>query len=201
MMYAILFLFSQLFAEAHIDILKGNEIASKASPIIEYINEIYQNPPYLYAGDDEKYREYLLEYMNDPEAVAQIVTDKDKIVGIALGIPLDRSRNLYKQPFQITKNLYYIGEFGLDAAYRGKGLEDKLLKNIEAVAKEKGYNTLAIWELSPSSPSEKSPLLPLSFWEKSGFKEHPELRFLIYWTHIDEEKETEHKAVYWLKSI
>lgn len=199
MIYFILLFFTSLAADVHIETLKGKEIASKIEPVTQYIDQLYREPPFLYAGNDQEYKAYLLEFSNDPEAYLNLVLDNQKIVGVALGIPLSHSRDLYKHPFKDVKGIYYIGEFGLNMPYRGKGLEESLLRKLESEAKNKGYHTLAIWELD-KSPSDKSPLLPFSFWEKEGYLQHPELSFDISWTNIGEEKESEHKAIYWLKT-
>lgn len=199
MIYLILLFFTSLAADVHIETLKGKEIAAKIEPVTQYINRLYREPPFLYAGNDQEYKAYLLEFSNDSEASLNLVLDNQKIVGVALGIPLSHSRDLYKHPFKDVKGIYYIGEFGLNMPYRGKGLEESLLRKLELDARNKGYHTLAIWELD-KSPSAKSPLLPFNFFEKEGYLQHPELTFDISWTNIGEEKESEHKAIYWLKT-
>lgn len=187
-------------AEPKIETYKGKEIASKIDPIIQYINTIYREPPFLYNGQDADYKTYLNEYANDPDAYLNVVMDNNTLVGLSLGMPLSRSRDLYKLPFKQVDGIYYAGEFGLNPSYQGKGLENELIKWLEKEAKSKGYDTMAFWELD-SSPSKKSPLLPFAFWEKQGYKHHPELGFKISWTNIGEDKESEHTAVYWLKKL
>lgn len=200
MIYMLLMLFTVLSAEIQIETYKGKEIGQKIEPTIQFINQIYRDPPFLYNGNDAEYRAYLMEYAHNDESYLNLIMNNDKIVGVALGIPLSHSRELYKQPFKDVKGIYYIGEFGLNPSYRNKGYEDQLIKKLESEAKAKGYRTLAIWELE-KTPSANSPLLPFAFWEKQGFKRHPEFSFNINWTNLGDTKESNHEATYWLKPL
>ena len=155
--------------------------------------------PYLYNGDDAGYEEYLESYCKVKGAIVCLAFDTDKVIGLATGMPMQETREIYQQTFLKNgydlESLYYLGEFGVQKEYQGRGVEEALYAEIAAVAQDRSKK-LCLWELSSDLPRGYIP--NSTFWEKIGFIHHPELYFTIVWTNIGDAIESEHLAEYWV---
>ncbi len=199
--------FSALNADDGINIqaFRGQEITPFTKNIVQLVDKIYREAPYFYNGDDEGYTVYLESYSRSNDALICLVFDGTRIVGIAAGIPFSQTRDLYKKPL-LDKGydlnaLFYVGEFGLNPEYQGRGIEDKMYQKLADFAKDqKSYKTMAMWQLD-SSASHQGYITPETFWKTIGFVRKPELNFEISWTNIDDTVETPHQAIYWLKNL
>lgn len=193
-----------------IEKMQGTQIDPYLAEIIQFVTKMYRDYPYLYNGDDAGYQQYLNTYAQAKEGVIFVAFDGKKIVGVASGMPMADSRDIFKPTLvrhgYSIKNIYYIGEFGVSPEYHGKGIESTLMSKMEQFIKEhKQYNTISLWELNPASSSQtqRAPThFPNGiFLQNNGFAYHPELNFIVHWTNINEKHESPHLAVYWLKDL
>ena len=193
--------------EIKIECFRGDHIRPYTDKIIPFVDRIYRESPYFYNGDDEGYQAYLETYATTTDGMICLAFDEKTIIGIAAGMPMGKTRDIYQKPFldhgHPLGSFYYLGEFGLRPDYHGKGIEEEMLKKMEAfVVKEGKYKNCCLWEIQGPSPSSAKRYIPKNdFWTKNGFSRHSELNFLIYWTNIDEKKESPHLAVYWIKEM
>jgi GNAT superfamily N-acetyltransferase len=199
-----------LFANTiKVETFHGKEISSHTQQIINLCNMIYREYPYLYNGDDADYTSYLesLSQLND--AIICLAFDDKKAVGLAIGIPMSETRDVYKPPLikqgYDLNSVFYLGEFGLKPEYRGQGIEEAMYRKIEDFAKKSGkFNTLCLWEIDNSSNSQQQPLgyIPRDdFWKNLNFVRHQDLNFVLFWQNINDNHETPHLAVYSIKKL
>lgn len=192
-----------------IETFHGDEIVPYTQDIIKLCDMIYRQYPYLYNGDDAGYTSYLESYAQSKGSIICLAFDGKKAVGIAAGMPLVESREIYQEPLKKhgydLSTLFYQGEFGLMPEYRSQGIEEAMYQKLENFAKESGkYKMIAFWEIESSAPPQQRPddFIPKDpFWKRLGFIRFSELNFNIFWTNFNEKTESPHLAVYWLKKI
>jgi hypothetical protein len=195
-------------APIRIETLQGSQITPYIPEIVQLCDRIYREPPYLYNGADGGYESYLHSYAQSDRAIICLAFEEEKLVGIAAGMPMTHTRELYQSPFlnqgYDLSTLFYLGEFGLKAQYQGRGIEEAMYAQIENFASS--FKAICFWEISGSPGLEKQStgyegyLLQDSFWKKLGALRHSELNFEIFWTHIHDLQPSSHAAVYWMKS-
>lgn len=180
-----------------IEVFHGPEIAPYIKDIASLCNSIYRDAPYLYNGEDADYNTYVESYTESNDTIICLAFDQQEIIGLALGMPMEQSRDLYK-PTLIEhgfdlQTMYYFGEFGLRNGYQNRGIEISLYAHMEKTIRESGaFDKIAIWEIEGSKNK---------FLSEFGFLLHPELNFHISWTHIGDTQETEHLATYSIKNL
>lgn len=189
-----------------LQILKGHEIAPHVKEIVQFVNNIYRNPPYFYNGDDAGYEAYLESFPNLGDVIVCLALEDKKVIGIAVGLPMPK-REIYQEPLlkhgYDLNRLFYLGEFGLKPEYQGRGIEATMYQNIEdnAIGSSR-YNKICFWEIESTSTQNNPSYFPSNdFWKQLGFIRHPELNFQIFWTNIGDTKDSAHKAVYWMKNL
>lgn len=197
-----------LAADLKIETYQGPEIAPYTQQIVKLVDTIYRQYPYLYNGDDAGYIDYLDSYARSKNAIICLVFDGNKIVGIAAGMPMTEAREIYWEPLKKhgydLNTLFYQGEFGLLPAYHNQGVEEAMFHKVEEFVRKGPYKSIAFWEVeSSTSPSQRPEnYLPSDpFWKRLGFIRYSELNFNMFWTNINEKKESPHLAVYWLKPL
>lgn len=207
----IFFSFLSLTAKdsVRLETLRGAEIAPHIREIVDLCGMIYSEYPYLYNGEDVDYTSYLESYAESNDAVICFAFDGDKAIGFAAGIPMSKSRDLYKQT--LLENgydidaLFYLGEFGLKPEYRWHGIEEAMYQEIENYARKGGcFETICIWEIDDTINTQQKPPGYISkdrLWNKLGLVQRPLLHFQMFWTNINDTMESPHLAVYWTKNL
>lgn len=198
--------FGSLGAQVQINVLQGEMIAPYAQEIGQFCAQIYRAAPYYYNGDDTDYEAYLQSYAQEPDSIVCIASDEGQLVGLAAGMPMSKTRPIYQQPLQAAglslEALFYLGEFGLQPEYQGRGLEETMLQEVEQFATHGYYQSLCVWELDGAQVDEKESYVPTaSFWSWCDFRLYPELNFNLNWTNIGDSAESPHTAYYWIKSL
>jgi GNAT superfamily N-acetyltransferase len=189
-----------------LEVLHGQEIAPCVKEIVQFVNKIYRNYPYLYNGDDAGYEAYLESFPNLDDVTVCLAFAGAEVVGIAVGLPMPE-RDVYQETLlehgYDLKELFYLGEFGLKPEYQGQGIELTMYQNIEHAANKKGqFKKICFWEIEgPLGQATPSYFPRDDFWKQLGFIRHPELNFQIFWTNIGDTSESAHKAVYWMKNL
>lgn len=198
-----------LNAVIRVETFQGHQITPYIHKIVQLCDKMYREYPYFYNGDNEGYQSYLESYAQSKDAIISLAFEGEKAVGIAAGIPMSKTRNLYQQTLlehgYNLHTLFYLGEFGLKAEYQGQGIEETLYRNIENYVNKDGhFSAICFWEIDDSLNSRQKQLgylLKDDFWKRLGFVRRPELNFLIFWTNINETQESAHSAVYWMKNM
>lgn len=191
-------------------VLQGAVINSRVKDITDLSLIIYREYPYLYEGTQEEYLPLIQHYAQSENSIACLLLDDEKPIGIAIGMPMNVMRENYKQPILHSEavnidSLFYLGEFLLLEAYRGKGFGKQMYREFERLVKEKGnFTTLCFCKISEF---ESHPLMPVKykplddFWIKLGFEKVENLNFSVVWRNVDEVEDSPHHLVYWMKAL
>jgi GNAT superfamily N-acetyltransferase len=192
-----------------IETFRGKEITPHIDEIVNLWSKIYRDYPYLYDGEDAIYKAHLSGYAKLNDSIICVVFDNKKAVGLAIGIPLTQTREIYQEVFlekgYELQSIFYLSEFGLQPDYRGKGVEEKMYQKIEDFVLQNGkFKMICFWEINNSliSPQKRSGYVPKEkFWNQLDFTRHKELSFHVHWTNINAKEKTPHLATYWIKIL
>ena len=139
-----------------------------------------------------------------------LALDAGKVVGMSTGIPMISETDEVKAPFLNAgydiNRIFYFGESVLDKAYRGQGIGVRFFEEREAHAqKERGkfdYCTFCAVERPADHPRRPSDYVPLNqFWNKRGYRHHPELFTSFTWQDLDETSKSPKTLSFWIREI
>lgn len=154
---------------------------SKVEPYLEALAQlriaVFQEYPYLYAGDLAYEADYLRHYAQTPDSLLVIAQDGQQIVGVATGMPLLHQPEAVQAPFRPSpypiEAVFYYGESVLLPSYRGRGIGVAFFHEREAFARRLARFQWASFcavvrpATHPQKPVDYSPLN--AFWQKRGF--------------------------------
>lgn len=190
--------------------LRGKNMEQYIDDVVRLRLEAFSEYPYLCeATAEEEYQCVERSYMKVPESLTVLIFDKDRVVGVATGLPLHKANVKIQSSFVNAgypiDEIFYLGELVLEKGYRGKNLGHKLYQSFENYVRENtACRTIAFCEVERP---QNDPLRPSnyiskdSFWLKLGFIKHPELRTQFNWKIIGEEHLSIQPMVFSLKSI
>jgi GNAT superfamily N-acetyltransferase len=195
----------------HLEIFQGESIIPYVKDIADLSVRIYKEYPYLYEGTEEEYLPFIEHYTQFNEGIACILFDSAKPIGVAIGMPMNEMREKYKDPFvnarpqESCDEVFYLGEVLLLKAHRGQGLGKKMYLELERKIQEnKIMKKVCFCKIDET---KRDPLMPNGykpldgFWKKLGFHKCEDIRVTVYWCNVNEESESPHEMVYWLKSF
>ena len=170
---------------------------------------VFRDFPYLYDGTMEYEQKYLRTYLQCPQAVVVVAFAGAEVVGCSTAIPMAFEEANFQRPF-IDKGydparVFYCAESVLRPEYRGQGAGVRFFEEREAHARELGgFEWYAFCSVvrpvdHPLRPPGYEPLD--RFWEKRGYRKHPELRASYTWKDIDQPVETAKALEFWLKAV
>lgn len=170
---------------------------------------VFQEFPYLYAGDIAYELEYIQTYAQSEHAFFFAVYQDEVMIGAATCIPMEDETQAVKQPFLDAgypiSEVFYFGESILLPAYRGMGLGHLFFEEREQYARQ--FQSIRTVCFCAVQRTENHPLKPevvfekKDFWNKKGFIERPELVCEMEWKDLDKENSDFKKLTFWTKSI
>ena len=169
---------------------------------------VFRDFPYLYDGTMAYEQTYLQTYVRCPQAVVVVAFAGDEVVGCATGIPLAFAEDAFKRPFveqgYDPAQIFYCAESVLRPEYRGQGIGVRFFEEREAYAQSLGgfaWTSFCSVVRPPEHPLRPAEYEPLDrFWEKRGYRKHPELSASYSWKDLDQKAETSKRLEFWLKS-
>lgn len=169
---------------------------------------VFREFPYLYDGNPDYERTYLSTYARSEGSVFVLAFDGDDVVGASTGTPMATETEEVKAPFLKAgydpASFFYFGESVLLPAYRGSGIGLAFFERREAQAHTLGLShcTFCAVERPDDHPRRPSDYTPLNaFWQKRGYRHHPELRTTFSWRDLDEAAESPKPLSFWIKTI
>ncbi|MCF6369277.1 GNAT family N-acetyltransferase [Rhizobium halophilum] len=169
---------------------------------------VFRDFPYLYHGDSDYERQYMETYARSQGSVFVLAIDHDAVVGASTGTPMAAETDEVKAPFLASgrdpNDYFYFGESVLLPAYRGHGIGLAFFAEREAQARLLGlrYTTFCAVERPLDHPRRPADYVPLDdFWEKRGYRHHPELRTTFTWRDLDEARESPKPLSFWIKDL
>ncbi|MBA3722508.1 MAG: GNAT family N-acetyltransferase [Parachlamydiaceae bacterium] len=207
-----LFIFSQvdLFAaneNIHMDVFKGKQISPYVGAMASLAAITFKEPPYLYDGSIDGYMPFFQNYANTDTAVACLLFDGSRLIGMTAGVALDKARQFYQQPFlhkgYDLRSIYNLGEVLVLKEYRGRGYGKELYKNLEnTVRRMPQFHTMTFCTY-PDNWSIKNNLEDTNetFWKNAGFVENRDIYVILDWINIGQKVSTPHKLFFWMKPL
>jgi len=199
--------------EIKIQTIIGNNISSYIDSIAEFRINVFKEFPYLYQGNVEGERKYLVNYANDPQATLIVAKVNSKLVGIATGIPLNASLHLLddirielsKKSFD-PKKFYYCGEMIILEDYRNQGLGAKLYEQQKSQIQCWGFTYFCALTVKRSTTHPLKPKNYIdikNFLDKIGYKKFG-FELPCHWPTIlssGKVKNIKNKLILWTKEI
>ncbi len=194
--------------ELQIRRFSGSDLNKYIDNIAQLRIEVFRDFPYLYDGTMEYERNYLQTYIRCPEAVVVVAFADSEVVGASTGIPMQFEEPGFQQPFldhgYDPNGIFYCAESVLRRDFRGHGLGVKFFEEREAHARSlRSFDYFCFCavvrpENHPLRPAGYEPLD--RFWEKRGYRKHPELGAYYSWKDLDQPDSTSKRLEFWLKS-
>ncbi len=138
-----------------------------------------------------------------------LVTDGARVVGASTALPLADETEACRRPFLEAgwdvERIFYYGESLLLPAYRGAGHGVRFFVEREAHARRLGrFDWCAFCAVQrphdhPRRPVDYQPLD--EFWNRRGYRHHPELHTEYRWRDLDEANESAKPMSFWLKRL
>ena len=188
-------------------VIKGKEVRKYLDDIAYLRVTIFREWPYLYDGDLDSEKKYMVGYATSDEGIYAIAKDNGKVVGAVTGLPVCDYLDEIKAPFLkegITMDgVFYLGEMLLLKEYRGKSLGKQMHQEFERLVKEK-YQKIILCEIHrmKNDPRKPPSYYTLdSFWDQLGYRKLPNWEVHFSYKEIESAKETPHPMHFREKSL
>lgn len=171
--------------------------------------EVFKGYPFLSTISLEDEMAYLRKFIQHKDAIAILVFDGPKIVGVSIGAPFEMQEADLLRPFQ-EKGLnpasyFYFGQSTLLEPYRGRGVGHHFFDIREQHAKNlKKFTAICFISIVrlPHHPLASPDHSSISiFWEKRGYVKRPDLIYYKSWKDINEPKESTKTLMFWTKDL
>ena len=185
--------------------LTGASIKTYIPSIVKIHAEVLKEFPYLRLSDSEEDIRYLKRLSQSKDAIAILVFDGPKIVGVSTGCPLEKTMTPFQKPFlendHAIADYYYFGVSALLKQYRGRGIAHHFFDLREQHVKQlKKYKKICFSTvIRNKKPHDYTPLD--AFWKKRGYIEHKDLITHFSWREIDEKESSPKPLNFWIKEV
>ena len=189
-------------------VLTGPGIASALDDLAQLRIAVFRDWPYLYDGDLDYERRYLGAYRDSADAILVAAFDRDRIVGMATGTPMEDHAEDFAAPVAPTgfplDQVFYCAESVLLPAYRGQGAGHAFFDAREAHGRALGRRYAAFCAVMrpddhPLRPAAYRPLD--AFWRKRGYAALDGVQARFRWKDIDQPAEADHPLQFWIKPL
>ncbi|MDD5033672.1 MAG: GNAT family N-acetyltransferase [Methylococcaceae bacterium] len=189
--------------------LSGPELEPWLADVARMRITVFRDFPYLYDGTLEYEEKYLQTYLKSQDSIIILALDGDRVIGASTGLPMADETEEFRQPFieqgYDPAKVFYCAESVLLKEYRGKGIYKHFFTGRESHARKLGRFDWCCFcgvQRPPNHPLRPQGFVSLdAVWTKFGYVRHPELRAFYDWKDVDQEDETSHEMVFWLKPI
>lgn len=171
--------------------------------------EVFAEYPFLYVGDLEYEQRYLNKFLTMKDGIVVAAMDGEDLIGISTGYPFiydaENLQKLFISSHRKPEEYFCFGESVLKKSYRGLGLGRKFFEEREHHVKQLGHYKYICFYTStrplddPQRPSDYRPLAP--FWNRMGYREHPELLGTVSYQEIGEAEESPKQMIFWIKEL
>lgn len=192
-----------------IRLLHGGAIAPHINDLAHLRLTVFREFPYLYDGTLDYEARYLATYAESEESLFVLALDGERVVGASTGLPMADETEEFQRPFReqgwAPERIFYFGESVLLPEYRGSGLGVRFFAEREDYARRLArfdHCAFCAVERPADHPRRPPGYQPLDeFWERRGYRHHPELRTEYHWRDLDEDTESAKPMSFWLKEL
>lgn len=192
-----------------IQLLRGPEIAPYIDDLARLRINVFREFPYLYEGSHAYEAQYLATYLRSADSLCVLVRDGGQVVGASTALPLANETSEFQQPFVAAgwdiERIFYCAESVVLPAWRGLGLGVRFFAEREAHARRLGcfdWCAFCAVERPADHPRRPAGYRPLNeFWQRRGYRHHPELHTHYHWRDLDEVEESAKPMSFWLKEL
>lgn len=171
--------------------------------------EVFRDWPYLYDGDMDYERGYLLNLVESSRSALILAEADGQIVGASTAMPLEDEHENFKRPFEALgmdlSKVYYLAESVLLPAYRGQGIGHRFFDLREAHGRAIGEFAMFAFcavDRSPLDPRRPGDYRDLdAFWTKRGYVKNPVLRCKFDWKEVGSDDETTQTLTFWTRML
>ena len=170
--------------------------------------EILREYPYLYAGDPEAERKYLLDFAATTSSAIVGAFDGERLVGAATGVSLAFEKAAWKAPFIERRipadQVFYFGESVLQPSYRGLGVGTRFFELREEEARRQGARLCAFLAVVRPEDDRQRGVDRAgveTYWRALGYAPLPEAIAELEWREVGADHETPHKMQYWTREL
>ncbi len=137
-----------------------DEDLKQINVIRKQVNDLHVKgkPEIFKEGFSEELQDYIYAIFKDPDKKIVVYELRSRICAFAVLNHIKKPEN----PFMYERDYLDIDEFGVDEAYRRKGIATKMIHFIRDYAKQEGFNRIELnmWEFNHNA---------LEFYESAGF--------------------------------
>ncbi len=185
----------------------GSDINHIIEPLAALRINIFNDFPYLYAGDLNYESKYLETYIKSDKGFVFTIVENGKMIGATTCIPLKDETQEVKDPFLMNdydiEKIFYFGESLLYPEYRGRGIGHLFFDEREKYAKsfnQYKYSTFCAVQRPFDHPMKPNNYRTLDeFWTKRGYRKEASLKTEFIWKDIEEPEATPKLMQFWLK--
>ena len=136
-----------------------NELA-RVNELRRQVNDVHVNgrPDIFRSGFSDELRDHVYEQFDSGEYTVLVAEADGRIVGFAVTTVVHKPLS----PYSNARSFYRVDEFGVDEAFRRRGVATALVEYMKIDANSKGLGKIELdmWEFNRSA---------LAFYEAAGF--------------------------------
>ncbi|MDG6078719.1 GNAT family N-acetyltransferase [Erythrobacter litoralis] len=188
--------------------LQGSELRAQLDALAFLRIAVFEDYPYLYAGDIEYERDYLAQFANAPGSVLVAAYAHDRLVGAATCCPLKEYRpnlgDLFEKRGYDLSSLFYFGESVLLRECRGQGIGHRFFDEREKAGREAGATQATFCAVvreddHPLRPDDYRPLD--GFWQRRGYTPIDDLTMTLEWDEHGGDETADHTMQFWIGAL
>ncbi|MFC4727346.1 GNAT family N-acetyltransferase [Coralloluteibacterium thermophilus] len=190
-------------------VLSGEGILPYLDDVARLRIAVFEDFPYLYAGDADYEARYLARYARAPHSLFVLAFDGERVIGASTGIPLADEEEAFRTPFRDAgidpERVFYFGESVLLHEYRGRGLGHRFFDEREGYARSLGrfdWTAFCSVDRAPDDPRRPPGHRDNdAFWRKRGYGKRPGMQATLRWAEHGEMEETPKTLTFWLRRL
>lgn len=187
--------------------ISGLRIEDYADDAAHLRVSIFEQWPYLYAGNLDYDCRYLQGLGQTNGAVMVLARARGKLVGVSIGLPLEREDKALQSSMRALghdpKSWFYLAESAVLPQYRGRGAGHAFFDAREAHARTLGFDkTCFSAVVRPDNDPQADPSArPLDgFWHGRGYRPVKGAVAEFSWTDSGADEKTKKQLQMWAKS-
>lgn len=190
--------------------LRGGDLRAHLDALAFLRIAVFEDYPYLYAGDIRFERDYLAGFARGEGSVLVGAFAQDRLVGAATASPMRQQGadfcDLFDKAGYEPELVFCFGESVLLAEYRGQGIGHRFFDERERVARKAGATHAAFCAIvrededdHPARPAGY--VAPDAFWLRRGYEPVEGLTMTMKWEEHGGGETVDHLMQFWVSPL